>query len=458
MAYSPLSGIPQGNIKQKLLQGKEPQIPLGGFGPEQVNAGMQSPQVGPGDYESPSGDVYDTAPQRSAPAPDFKQYLLPAAGTPENSTRPTDVHGTMEQDEDLSQVSNIGSEALAATRSAHEHRSAGIAAEKKPLSLGRKVAGVAAGVGMGLATMNPMAGLNVGKHVAEGGRNAEAGNEFAKGENEEKFGKDLTAIGGLYNTSAERRAQLGSSKASQVSAGASAKQAENKANEEKRLNDEVDLTEVGGSTPGSKQRVAVPKFGGANRAANPTNVGPEMTPAPHEAAGRYEIKQNADGTLIRVDKTNPSATVPVTTPEGLVLKASMPELDTYLNLIMEKQPGLAEAVLTFKKASAVQSGANTDAAHDTGLEDASAQSRLKAAVDTIFEREAAKNPTLKTDPQAAYTMRTKILNSFAAHPDYSKHVPAVQKLPEFKPPTGKPPSALDRLLEGAVNAPAPGPR
>jgi hypothetical protein len=119
------------------------------------------------------------------------------------------------------------------------------------------------------------------------------------------------------------------------------------------------------------------------------------------------------------------------------VKANTPEFDQYMDALARQDKTTADAIIKYREAGAIQAGANAQTQRDDAAANAAGVARLKAAVDSIFERKVAVDPKLKNDPQAAYTERTKILNTFANHPDVSKYIEGVQKLPEFKPPTGR---------------------
>lgn len=341
--------------------------------------------------------------------------------------------------DELSGMTSAAQQAGVAATSAREYGHAAVDAQNKPLSMGRKIAGVAAGVGMGLATMNPAAGLNTGMAVANYSRNKEASSMGERSGIESNYGKSMVDVGGLYGQTGQRRAEITNANANQQ---ASQNQANKQAYDQ--ANPEIDVVDSG-----TGQRFATPK-----RAASPQAAVDQQVPVggPTPTHGTYVRSVGQDGSLLMVNDKDPNDVIQPVGPDGNPIMENSPGAQafaTYWNNLPPNQQN-SEAVLKFQQAGAAQSGANQDAAHNADLGDDSMVAEVTRKVEAQFTKESmGKNLT----SEQQFQLRDRLLNEISQSPKYGPYVQKARTSNKLYNTPPKPASGLGAIIGQALQQP-----
>lgn len=217
-----------------------------------------------------------------------------------------------------------------------------------PASTGRKILANVAGLGVGM--INPERGLNLRQSILDQPTVLAQQNVQMRRAPVEQENADLLKLGGLTQEGYQRQAELNAAAARMKAADNRGTQLNNEANA-------VETFEVGGDTPGSKQRMMVNKVGGGNQ----RTIGAQILPSNAEKAANLEKVVGPDGTVSMVDKVKGTSVV-VLDEKGQPLKdgsQSAQAFYQYWNNLPSNQRN-SEAVLRFQTASAAQYGANKE--------------------------------------------------------------------------------------------------
>lgn len=395
--------------------------------------------------------TYIDQPGETPQFPTFLEHVIPANATPPSDER-TPIPGEAGTDASGSFDELAGMGAAAENLKAIEARRSqaqgnAIGAQNNPVSTGRKIAAIAGGVGMGVATMNPMAGFGVGSAIWNGDRNSKASQFQGEAANAATAFKNEEAIGGLYGQVGQRRAELGQAAGRQHEA----------SNVDTQNTYERNNPKINSITSGNGQPILTP-----DRAASPAAAAAASVPVGQPNPGKSQVtwKVQPDGTAVALIADENGETRSKVLP-GIKL-ASAEEKSAFTQgreLFKQSHPNATpgdeyKAALTWQATSAIQAGANQQAVLTTQGQRDSLIGEAIAALNAAFMDDLESDASL-SDPTKKAVWFQDMISELGNEPRYKPVIQDIMNMPRFKSPTkGSNESPVGQILKDAAAAEA----
>lgn len=429
----------------------------------------------PGRFKVPEDqNTYVDMPGAKPEFPTFLEHVIPSDVTPpaevrtripgegnagDSSIATYDVIsgiGPVQQDPEITQMLATGQQMADRESSRFDHAQSAVNAQRQPVSGLRKAASIAAGVGMGALTMNPMAGLGMGKMIWEGKRRADSGQQAGYAQNDQTSIANQKDISGVYSGAGQRRAELGQARANQTQADANQMNANTNASKERwsQANPKMNtFTPAGGPSKLVPENAKDP----ASALASSVDIGT----APSEKPADVTVKVDGDGSPIILVTKNDGTTQASKVPGVKVTPESATAFDQFVAATKQANPAitpeqLRQEMLTWQKASAQQAGANQGAAFTRETMKDQYIGYAISEIDAAFLELAKQDQTLLTDPVKAAKKYQELIARLGQDPEFAPYVQDIMNTPKYKTPTAQKPGMGDIIKEALTPSKPPG--